>query len=160
MLFVCRKAANFSLGTFTSSRLSNPRQVLVQDRTPCHADHADDGLQRHTTAAIGLLKAIYPPNVSGLPKEQEVSKTSESTTENLYKSDSVSGRIIKDVVAFDPRHYWDLVERLSLDIMEPPVSQVLIAPTHYCASIDVSCQQIALFCGHSNSVPLHVLSMD
>ncbi|VDK37272.1 unnamed protein product [Taenia asiatica] len=118
-----RKAANFSLGTFTSSRLSNPRQVLVQDRTPCHADHADDGLQRHTTAAIGLLKAIYPPNMSGSPKELEVSKTLENITENPYKSDSVSGRIIKDVVVFDPRHYWDLVERLSLDIMEPPVSQ-------------------------------------
>ncbi|VDM24030.1 unnamed protein product, partial [Hydatigera taeniaeformis] len=115
-----KKAANFSLGTFTSSRLSNPRQVLVQDRTPCHADHADDGLQRHTTAAIGLLKAVYPPNIS---KEQEASKALESTAENLYRSDSVSGRIIKDVVVFDPRHYWDLVERLSLDIMEPPVSQ-------------------------------------
>ncbi|KAH9284885.1 Round spermatid basic protein 1 [Echinococcus granulosus] len=118
-----KKAANFSLGTFTSSRLSNPRQLLVQDRTPCHADHADDGLQRHTTAAIGLLKAVHPPNASDLPKQQEVAKISESTTENLYKFGSISGRIIKDVVVFDPRHYWDLVERLGLDIMEPPVSQ-------------------------------------
>ncbi|TPP56526.1 Round spermatid basic protein 1 protein [Fasciola gigantica] len=33
------------------------------------------------------------------------------------------GRIVKDVVVFDPRHYPDLVRRLRLDIMEPPASQ-------------------------------------
>ena len=117
----CRKAASFSLGTFTSSRLSNPRQVLIPDRTPCHADHADDGLQRHTTAAVGLLKAIQPPSL----KKKETSDTFNCSGINPYTQDSVSGRIIKDAVVFDPRHYWDLVERLALDIMEPPVSQVL-----------------------------------
>ncbi|VDD79246.1 unnamed protein product [Mesocestoides corti] len=119
-----RKAASFSLGTFTSSRLSSPRQVLIPDRTPCHADHADDGLKRHTTAAIGLLKAVHPPPnavSSSIPHESPA--TSACVNGNPYSSDSVSGRIIKDVVVFDPRHYWDLVERLGLDIMEPPVSQ-------------------------------------
>ncbi|KAM7535477.1 hypothetical protein Aperf_G00000093233 [Anoplocephala perfoliata] len=114
-----KKAASFSLGTFTSSRLSNPRQILVPDRTPCHADHADDGLLRHTTAAVGLLKAVHPPKSLKYDKE-----SSRATNDgNIYTSLSVSGRIIKDVIVFDPRHYWDLVERLGLDIMEPPVSQ-------------------------------------
>ncbi|XP_018648076.1 hypothetical protein Smp_034450 [Schistosoma mansoni] len=75
------------------------RQITIHDRTNCHADHADDGLSRHTTAAVGLLKAVYPHR----PGE--------------------NSEIVKDVVVFDPRHYVDLIERLRLDIMEPPASQ-------------------------------------
>ncbi|VDO04549.1 unnamed protein product [Rodentolepis nana] len=122
-----RKAVNVLLGTSTSSRLSNPRQILIPDRTPCHADHADDGLLRHTTAAIGLLKALHlPKRLRTSSKEDnsnELSKVQEGNEGNPYTEDSVSGRIVKDAVVFDPRHYWDLVERLGLDIMEPPVSQ-------------------------------------
>nr|CUU97657.1 Round spermatid basic protein 1 [Hymenolepis microstoma] len=124
-----KKAVNFFMGTSTSSRLSNPRQILIPDRTPCHADHADDGLLRHTTAAIGLLKALHlPKRLRTSSKEDnsnELLKVQEGNEGNLYTEDSVSGRIVKDVVVFDPRHYWDLVERLGLDIMEPPVSQVI-----------------------------------
>ncbi|VDL63158.1 unnamed protein product [Hymenolepis diminuta] len=112
------------MGTFASSRLTSPRQIQVPDRTPCHADHADDGLLRHTTATIGLLKAIHPPKPPWTSSKQDDGREPRKVqTGNLYTEDSVSGRIIKDVVVFDPRHYWDLVERLGLDIMEPPVSQ-------------------------------------
>ncbi|KAL7060430.1 hypothetical protein AAHC03_09896 [Spirometra sp. Aus1] len=120
----CGKAAKFSLGTFSSSRLSSPRQLLVHDRTACHADHADDGLQRHTTAAVGLLKAVYPPQSTTTTTTTNSSCPSNpDSSPSPYSLDSLSGRIVKDVVVFDPRHYWDLVERLNLDIMEPPASQ-------------------------------------
>lgn len=81
------------------------RQTVVNDRTHCHADHADDGLDRHTTAAVGVLKAVHPPNT---------------------KLKNGNYRVVKDVVCFDPRHYTDLVKRLKLDIMEPPASQVFV----------------------------------
>ncbi|KAA0191724.1 Round spermatid basic protein 1, partial [Fasciolopsis buskii] len=132
-----------------SRRTRRIRQILVQDRTPCHADHADDGLGRHTTAAIGLLKAIHPPKSSVLGKSIRNCSPSSSTSPVLAENDAVTsgggaddstndsnpgspystqihnpGRIVKDVVVFDPRHYPDLVRRLRLDIMEPPASQV------------------------------------
>ncbi|XP_065845454.1 lysine-specific demethylase RSBN1L-like isoform X1 [Oscarella lobularis] len=40
-------------------RASQPREILFEDRTPCHADHVGHGPERCTTAAVGLLKAIY-----------------------------------------------------------------------------------------------------
>lgn len=38
------------------------REFLFEDRTPCHADHVGDGLERITTAAVGILQAIRGPN--------------------------------------------------------------------------------------------------
>ena len=70
------------------------RQTLVTDRTHAHADHADDGFDRHTTAAVGLLRAVRPGR---------------------------DRRVVKDAIFFDPRHYGELIVRLQLDIMEPPV---------------------------------------
>ncbi|KAL3314914.1 round spermatid basic protein [Cichlidogyrus casuarinus] len=106
----------------TPGRGANLRQTLIPDRTPCHADHADDGLNRHTTAAVGLLKAVHPPG----PSESDERKSKFSGEETQYYLNctrSTIGRICKDVVVFDPRHYPDLVRRLGLDIMEPPASQ-------------------------------------
>jgi hypothetical protein len=40
-------------------RASEPREVLVEDRTRCHADHVGQGPDRMTTAAVGALKAIH-----------------------------------------------------------------------------------------------------
>ena len=40
-------------------RASQLREILFKDRTPCHADHVGHGSERCTTAAVGLLKAIY-----------------------------------------------------------------------------------------------------
>ncbi|KAK4472438.1 hypothetical protein MN116_003691 [Schistosoma mekongi] len=113
-------------------RTLSGRQIAIHDRTPCHADHADDGLARHATAAVGLLKAVYPHR-SG--EKSELPYLSCPLHSDVTSIDSKSGinpyayklnqpaRIVKDVVAFDPRHYIDLIERLRLDIMEPPASQ-------------------------------------
>ncbi|CAH8447897.1 unnamed protein product [Schistosoma margrebowiei] len=109
------------------------RQIAVHDRTNCHADHADDGLSRHTTAAVGLLKAVYPhrpgeeselPYSSSCPLHFEDANGDLSSNTNPYAYKlNQPARIVKDVVVFDPRHYVDLIERLRLDIMEPPASQ-------------------------------------
>lgn len=110
------------------------RQIAVHDRTNCHADHADDGLSRHTTAAVGLLKAVYPhrsgeeselPYSSSCPLHFEDANGDLNSNTNPYAYKlNQPARIVKDVVVFDPRHYVDLIERLRLDIMEPPASQV------------------------------------
>uniref|UniRef100_A0A1I7XRT6 JmjC domain-containing protein n=1 Tax=Heterorhabditis bacteriophora TaxID=37862 RepID=A0A1I7XRT6_HETBA len=43
-------------------RHSERRELLFEDRTPCHADHVGDGLERKTTAAVGILQAIKGNN--------------------------------------------------------------------------------------------------
>ena len=40
-------------------RASEPREILAEDRTRCHADHVGHGFDRHTTAAVGILKAVH-----------------------------------------------------------------------------------------------------
>ena len=40
-------------------RASEPREILAEDRTRCHADHVGHGFDRQTTAAVGLLKAVH-----------------------------------------------------------------------------------------------------
>lgn len=40
-------------------RASGPRETLVEDRTRAHADHVGHGFDRHTTAAVGVLKAVH-----------------------------------------------------------------------------------------------------
>ena len=37
-------------------RTSKERETLFEDRTNAHADHVGAGFDRHTTAAVGLLK--------------------------------------------------------------------------------------------------------
>ena len=40
-------------------RALEPREILVEDRTRCHADHVGHGFDRVTTAAVGILKAVH-----------------------------------------------------------------------------------------------------
>ena len=40
-------------------RASEPREILAEDRTRCHADHVGHGFDRQTTAAVGVLKAVH-----------------------------------------------------------------------------------------------------
>ncbi|XP_046619146.1 uncharacterized protein LOC124304674 [Neodiprion virginianus] len=80
-------------------RLSEAREYMFEDRTRAHADHVGHGLDRMTTAAVGILKAVH----GGQSYEYN--------------------RITKDVVAFYAGDFSELVEKLQLDLHEPPISQ-------------------------------------
>lgn len=80
-------------------RLSEAREYMFEDRTKAHADHVGHGLDRMTTAAVGVLKAVHGGQASEY------------------------NRITKDVVAFYAGDFTELVEKLQLDLHEPPISQ-------------------------------------
>ncbi|XP_028135903.1 uncharacterized protein LOC114330688 isoform X1 [Diabrotica virgifera virgifera] len=81
-------------------RMSEAREHLFEDRTKAHADHVGAGLDRKTTAAVGILKAIHGG-----------------------KQDGSINRVTKDVVAFSAKYFDILSEKLQLDLHEPPISQ-------------------------------------
>lgn len=99
---------------------------MFEDRTKAHADHVGHGHERMTTAAVGeflhfanWLKTFFPfihdtnfiPCFAGVLKAVQCGQ---KDTQN---------RVTKDVVAFYAGDFTHLVEKLQLDLHEPPISQ-------------------------------------
>ena len=83
-------------------RRSDPRELVITDRTNCHLDFSHESF-RDSTAAAGVLKAVHCNNPS----------ISHINTE------------VKHVVCFHPQDMQAVCEILRLDIYEPPATQCI-----------------------------------
>lgn len=100
-------------------RLSEARETMFEDRTKAHADHVGHGHERMTTAAVGMicLEMIFlncllsPISLTGILKAVQCGNS------------DLQNRVTKDVVAFHASDFLHLVEKLQLDLHEPPISQ-------------------------------------
>lgn len=124
--------------------------MLFEDRTRAHADHIGQGFERQTTAAVGVLKAVCSSEGYAVKEHMITLGMSDNSacleathsqylhtlltnqyhiisllsTASLVLSSEPS-RVTKDVVCFHAGDFTYVVQRLQLDLHEPPLSQVL-----------------------------------
>lgn len=96
---------------------------MIDDRTKAHADHVGHGHDRMTTAAVGKFSTISE-SISVLVNQSLflVAFAGVLKAVRCGIPDELN-RITKDVVAFDAHCFPHLVEKLQLDLHEPPISQ-------------------------------------
>ncbi|KRX78567.1 Round spermatid basic protein 1-like protein, partial [Trichinella sp. T6] len=83
-------------------RNGDRREVLFEDRTPSHADHVDGGgVQKKTTAAVAVLKAV---------KDTKQKKNEKN-------------ELVKEAICFHAADFDRVVDVLRLDLFEPPTTQ-------------------------------------
>ncbi|KAM9785566.1 lysine-specific demethylase 9 [Neosynchiropus ocellatus] len=98
-LFRRRRSMNSVKNLHFLPRASEPREVLFEDRTKAHADHVGQSFDWQSTAAVGVLKAVHFGEWNNHP------------------------RVTKDVVCFHAGDFQKVVEKLQLDLYEPPTAQ-------------------------------------
>ena len=105
-------------------RSSVEREIVFEDRTPAHADHVGFGLDRATTAAVG--KRFFWPRFSAMRHVQtRLFLLFSGVLKAIHCGNRAEvNRITKDTVCFNASDFPKLVEKLQLDLHEPPMSQV------------------------------------
>jgi hypothetical protein len=102
--------------------------MMFDDRTKAHADHVGHGIDRRTCAAVGMriIKHKWFFRLYGSSVNSTVLlHISLGVLKAVHCSQSYTqNRITKDVVAFHAEDFPALVEKLQLDLHEPPISQV------------------------------------
>lgn len=102
---------------------------MFEDRTKAHADHVGHGHERMTTAAVGKSqKSIYFTSCLLLVHCNTNLLLFQFNRKGVLKAvqcgqEDKQNRVTKDVVAFYAGDFPHLVEKLQLDLHEPPISQ-------------------------------------
>ena len=124
-------------------RSSTEREIFFEDRTPAHADHVGFGLDRITTAAVGKWPLYLAPGKSRNKLFCSFSLTGVLKAIHCGTKQDYN-RITKDTVIFNASDFPALVEKLQLDLHEPPMSQVIWL-LHIVLIIIYSCDKIDSF---------------
>lgn len=97
---------------------------MFEDRTKAHADHVGHGHERMTTAAVGKLRVAFIPFCRNCDDRIWYFSVTVGVLKAVQCGQAdPQNRVTKDVVAFHASDFLHLVEKLQLDLHEPPISQ-------------------------------------